>query len=507
MATTTAALICPQGHGPGNPGTRFCTWCGTQLIPPVMPGQQPLVTTVQNPVQMSVQVAPVAQPQPILPVLTQPVAGPEISPAPALPTSFVVPVPAAAPACTVCGDGGLRLSPEDDVCSQCGWLRPLYPGFQLNPAVFLWAQDGQAMSKLQSISTLHSAVRFASDRVGRPWIESTFNGIRLGPRQMPHIWKTAVVAARILGLPKMPDIYISGGSGGSMWDTFTFGSDQSSFIVLGSSILLNFEREDLLFVLAREMGHCRAGHAVWKSVIRFLAGDNSQSGLLSNGLLKALSPSKLVEGAIEIPLMMWSRQSEITADRAGFLAVGSEALARNVLLASSLRSARLIRQVSIEEWMKQEDTSDDQLTRFSEMTTSASMYTTRRLRLLGQAAREASLMQWSQHIQEARKRLPPLPAPPLLAAPRPRAAPQPTAPPAPRVSAPADSIRVICAKCQTGMRIPFSVLRGKPFLNVRCPQCRNVTTLRPKPAAASAPPTPAPAPAKPAAPLPTGAAK
>ncbi len=476
MATTTAALICPQGHGPGNQGTRFCTWCGTQLVPPLAPGQQPPVVPVQPPLQVSVQVAPV--PQPIPPLQTQPVvAAQQFSPVQPPPAAFVVPVPAPAiaSACTLCGGEGARLNPQDEVCTQCSWLRPLYPGYQLDRAVFLWAQDGQAMSKLQKISALNTAVHYVSDRVGRPWIESTFNGIRLGPKQMPDVWKQAVLAARILGLAHLPDVYVSGGS---MWDTFTFGSDKSSFIVLGTAILTNFTGDELLFILAREMGHCSAGHAVWKSVSRFLAGDTSHNGILSNGLLNAINPSKLIEGAVEIPLMAWSRQSEITADRAGLFAIGDEGLARRVLLAWSLRSSRLLKQVNIEEWMKQEDASDDQLTRFSEMTTSSSMYTTRRLRLLGQAAREANLMAWSQAIQPARRKAAPPPSPP----------PKPVAPPpaaaVARPPAPADSIRVVCSKCRTGMRIPFSVLRGKPFLNVRCPQCQNVTTLRPKPAAA-----------------------
>jgi predicted Zn finger-like uncharacterized protein len=125
--------------------------------------------------------------------------------------------------------------------------------------------------------------------------------------------------------------------------------------------------------------------------------------------------------------------------------------------------------------MKQEEESDDKMTRFSEMTTSSSMYTTRRLRLLSQAAREPELMRWSQSVQSARKQFapPPRPAPgSSVAAP-----------------APANSIRVVCAKCQAAMRVPLAVLRGKTSLNVRCPQCQNVLTLRPKPAA----PPPAPA--------------
>ena len=311
------------------------------------------------------------------------------------------------PKCSLCGGDGTHLNPQEDICTQCGWLRPLLPGYQLDRSVFLWAGDGKAMATLQSLPALHAVVKSVSDKVGRPWIESTFNAIRLGPRQLPDVWKQAVLAARILGLPKMPDVYISGDQ---MWNTYTYGTENSSFIVLGTSHLINFANDELLFVLAREMGHCRAGHALWKTVTRFIAGDTSvHSGLLSDGLINAISPTKLIHGALDLPLMAWARQSEITADRAGLLAVGDEALARRVLLAWSVRSARLLQMVNIEEWLKQEDASDDQMTRFSEMTTSSSMYTTRRLRLLGQAAHEPNLMNWSQSIQPVRKKLAPTP--------------------------------------------------------------------------------------------------
>jgi len=202
------------------------------------------------------------------------------------------------------------------------------------------------------------------------------------------------------------------------------------------------------------------------------------------------------------------------------MAVGDEALVRRVLLAWSVRSARLLQQVNIEEWMKQEDASGDAMTRFSEMTTSSSMYTTRRLRLLGQAAREPELMRWSQSIQPVRKKLAPVPVGKITGlgvgtvrvaktgAAGPQKAPGPASGAAAQVSArmpapgtppaPADSIRVACPKCQSGMRIPLAVLRGKPALSVRCPQCKNVFTLRNKSAPSPAAPTAAEI--KPAAP-------
>jgi Zn-dependent protease with chaperone function len=331
------------------------------------------------------------------------------------------------------------------------------------------------MATLRSIGALSAAARAVSDRIGRPWIESTFNGIRLGPKQMPHIWAQAVLAARILGMSYVPDVYISGER---MWDTFTFGSDASAFIVLGTALTTNFQGDDMLFLLAREMGHCRAGHALWKTVIRFLAGDTGpRKGLMSDGALGALSPTKLVESAIEMPLMAWARQAEITADRAGLLAIGDEALVRRVLLAWTLRSSILLRQVNIEAWLEQEEGGEDQLTRISEMTTSSTLYITRRLKLLSRFAKEPDLMRWSQTIRMLR---PPMPA--GLATP----APAPLRPPvaATPITKTSDSLRLTCSKCRTGMLVPFTALRGKETLNVRCPQCRNVITLRKKPAAA-----------------------
>ena len=358
MATAAPALICPQGHGPGVAGSRFCTFCGATLVVPLAPGQavpanpavaQPANASQWQPVNTGPAQANAAAPasmppkapwQPPPATSTQPPPGAPWQPPAGSTTAQAPPAVSApasapanpapistkqAPACKVCRNTGAGLSEDTIVCPECGWLRPLLPGYTLDRSVFLWAQDGQAMTKLQSISALHTAAKSISEKVGRPWIESTFNGIRLGPRQFPDIWVRAVLAARILGLPKMPDVYISGDS---QWNTYTYGTDTSAFVVLGTAILNNFQNDDLLFVLAREMGHCRAGHALWKTVARFLAGDDSvHKGLLSGGVLNAisLSPTKWIQDAVDLPLMAWSRQADITADRAALLAIGDEA--------------------------------------------------------------------------------------------------------------------------------------------------------------------------------------
>ena len=126
------------------------------------------------------------------------------------------------------------------------------------------------MAALRAIKPLNAVAKSVSEKVGRRWIESTFNGVLLGEKQLPQIYAQAVKAARILGMSHMPDVYLSGERS---WDCLTFGTDRDSFVVIGTALAGSFQGADLLFLLAREMGHCRAGHALWKTVIRFFLGE------------------------------------------------------------------------------------------------------------------------------------------------------------------------------------------------------------------------------------------
>jgi Zn-dependent protease with chaperone function len=468
-----------------------------QAARPAFPNQVP-------PYQPNANQAPPYQPnanqfhpqQPVYPAPQnfapgQPVAG--------APFNAQLPVPAqpyamqnvARAYCQTCGGNGMNLDAKILVCSQCRWLRPLAPNYSISCETFVWAQDGAAMAKLRSISTLTSMARTISDKVGRRWIESTFNAIRLNETQLPEVYAAAVQAARIMGMPYMPDVYVSGDR---MWDAMIFGSDDNAFVVLGSALITNFRGDDLLFVLAREMGHCRAGHALWKTVIRFLVGEmGPRSGLMAGGLFsamgKVLSPTQLIESAMELPLLAWARQAEITADRAGLLAVGDEAIARRVLLSWSLKSSMLCQRINIDEWLSQEE-SDDQVTQLSEMLMSSTPYITRRLKLIKKFTYEPQIQYWSGVIKSLRPVVQSLPPAATAAnAPvRPPAPPQNSASqsaPKPSGKANDDSLKLNCGNCKTAMRVPKAALAGKTALNVKCPnpKCGKVITLKKQAAA------------------------
>jgi len=447
---------CSNGHEQPEGGSKFCIYCGVTLSVPPPP---PAVPT--PPVQNVPQMPPQQYPQP-MPAQMQPVPlnyqpqqpyYPQAQYAPAFPP------PIQQVSCYACGGNGVNLPEKAVICSECRALKPIVPGYQVDNSAFAWAADAKAMAVLRSIKPLSLAAKAVSEKVGRRWIESTFNGVQLSEKQMPHIFGQAVRAARILGMPKMPNVYISGERS---WDMLTFGTDHDSFVVIGSALAGNFQGVDMLFLLAREMGHCKAGHALWKTVIRFFLGEQGPAkGFMAGGILaNILSPSALLGGAMEMPLLAWARQAEITADRAGLLAVGSEEIARRVLLSWTLKSSFIFKQININAWLEQQSVDDDSYGKLSELTTTSTPYIGPRLKLLTQFAASQEFKHSLSIISQTIK------------------AGAPKAPPKPREDP--NTLRFKCATCGTPMRIPRKALAGKNDLPVKCPnaKCRAITHLK-----------------------------
>ncbi len=444
---------CQNGHEQPVQGSRFCIFCGVGIV--VLAGGG--ATTPPPATQQTSAPSPPQQqshhPQP--PFQAQP---PQVqhhnTPSPYI--GQPLPQQAQPVSCRTCGGKGAGLADGKVICPECKWLKPLATGYQVDSSAFAWAADAKAMAALRSMKPLNAAARAVSDKVGRKWVEVTFNGVRLGEKQMPHVYGPAVRAARVLGIEYMPDVYLSGER---PWDMLTFGTDKDSFIVVGSALAGNFQGVDMFFLLARELGHCKAGHALWKTVIRFFLGEQGpQKGVMAGGIFNAiLSPTALIGGAIELPLLAWARQAEITADRAGLLAVGKEEIARRVLMAWSLKSSLIYRQLNMDAWIEQQSVDDGDVLRLSELTTTSTPYLGPRLKLLTQYAQSPELQGYLKTIGETIRR---------------------SAPPKP--AAPADNdLRLKCSSCSAPMRVPMSVLAGKTKLSIKCPSasCGKMTSI------------------------------
>lgn len=382
--------------------------------------------------------------------------------------------------CGACGGDGSRLPAHEVYCATCRWLRPLAPDYHMDTQAFLWSLDAQAMTVLESLGPVTAAARALSGRVGRPWFEATVNGIRLSDQQFPDIFALGIRAARIMGLRQMPELYISGEM---LWDAMTLGSDEQAFIVLGS-VLTYFKGDELLYILGREMGHIRAGHVMWRTASKFLTGSTHMNrSVMGAGLLSALTPGKMLENAIDAPIMAWARHSEITADRAGLLVVGNVEVARKVLMTSSLKSFPLFPRINQDDWLRQEEASDDQLMRLSEATMSTSPFLARRMRMLREFASAPHAEAWRAYIAAVAPATEVPPSAPSAAAPAatPGEAPRSTGAVASAPPVPDDAWRFACRTCKTPIKVARSALAGQRVVRVTCPKpgCGTQMNCRP----------------------------
>lgn len=410
------------------------------------------------------------------PVINKPAAPPIVAPyygasqlQTVSPVQTLVSAEEPSPDDKTCWNCGEEFKKGHYVCESCRSIKPIARGHQVDPAQFQWAQDGKAMAKLRSIGPLVSIAKTVSQKVGRPWIEATFNGVRLSYRQMPQVYAMSVQAARILGLKKMPVVYVSGTR---PWDALTFGSDDDAFIVIGSALVSCFQKSELMFLIAREMGHILAGHALWKTVIQFLVGEqNPKAGMMKNGVAGLLDPARWLESAIELPLLGWARQSEITADRAGLLAAASLDQARKVLLSWSLKSPMLYQQINIDAWLEQQDQdSNDESIRLAELVSSSTPYITRRLKLMNEFEASPQVSQFRSYlmqsireqVQKNQQAIESSSSEPALETP--------------------EQIQIPCAACQSIMKLDSSILATNTKLAVKCPNanCEKVQIVKSK---------------------------
>ncbi|MBP3854772.1 MAG: M48 family metallopeptidase [Ruminiclostridium sp.] len=105
-------------------------------------------------------------------------------------------------------------------------------------------------------------------------------------------------------------------------NAFTVGNDEEAFIVLGSMLVRVMSPKQLKFVIGHECGHIAMGHLMWHTAATMAAQlTGSFFGL-----------GAVFAEAVMLALNAWSRRSEITADRAGFLCIDDADVAKRALI-------------------------------------------------------------------------------------------------------------------------------------------------------------------------------
>src|SRR5207253_4158575 len=89
--------------------------------------------------------------------------------------------------------------------------------------------------------------------------------VHVTPKQCHRIYKLFKEAADILDMHE-PDLFLTSNP---TVNAFTFGADRP-FIVLQSALVDLLDEEELMAVMGHELGHIKAGHALYRSIAYFL---------------------------------------------------------------------------------------------------------------------------------------------------------------------------------------------------------------------------------------------
>jgi Zn-dependent protease with chaperone function len=204
---------------------------------------------------------------------------------------------------------------------------------QISPKAYEHPADRAATAALKSIPGLDAVVRklieFRYERAFRQGLMAA--SVRVGPQQLPDLWKRYENVLSTLDMPGLYDLYLTQAP---IANAAAVGS-QHPMIIINSQSLTLFDDVELETVLAHEAGHILSEHVMYQTALMILLQ------LVPVGRVPALAGLPLI--AIRSALLEWFRAAELSADRAATLVNRDPLITARTLmvLAAGVPSSRL----------------------------------------------------------------------------------------------------------------------------------------------------------------------
>jgi Zn-dependent protease with chaperone function len=176
--------------------------------------------------------------------------------------------------------------------------------------------DRSARQQLEVIPLLQPTVKkyltTAAERKPRQALLS--GALRLGPRQLPDIYRRLPPICEAFGIPE-PELFLTRGDANAR----TIGHDRPA-IVIYSRLLEDLADDEIEAILAHECGHILAAHILYRQMAQALIRAAAPGG---PGRSLLTDVPGLASLQIQDALFNWYRKSELTADRAAVAYLGS----------------------------------------------------------------------------------------------------------------------------------------------------------------------------------------
>jgi Zn-dependent protease with chaperone function len=173
------------------------------------------------------------------------------------------------------------------------------------------------------------------------YVQNLGSNIRVGPMQAPKLYQMLRECCEILDIPE-PELYIQQGE----VNAYTSGHNRP-YIVLETGLLGMMDDDEIMAVIAHELGHIKCGHVLYKQIARMISPLIEMVGKITLGV------GNLVGMGIEAALIAWDRKSELSADRAALLTIQDPKPCISMLMKLSGGTRRWNEQLSIEQFLNQ----------------------------------------------------------------------------------------------------------------------------------------------------------
>ena len=211
----------------------------------------------------------------------------------------------------------------------------------IRPIEYIHPEDEAARRNMEAIPGFAAAMKLFM----RYYSEQLFHGlnmankIRLSPKQLPQIYEKLPPICKKLSI-KEPEFYLEMSP---FPNAYAMG-DTRTMITVTSGLLEYLTDEEVSAVIAHECGHIACRHMLYYTMAQLLLQNINNMGLLGD----AITP-------IFWALQYWSRRSELSADRAGAVALGSIERMVEVQIRLAGGPASITKDVNIDEFVKQAD--------------------------------------------------------------------------------------------------------------------------------------------------------
>ncbi|NVB42912.1 M48 family metallopeptidase [Pseudenhygromyxa sp. WMMC2535] len=197
-----------------------------------------------------------------------------------------------------------------------------FPGLQ--GADFMHPWDVQATASLKKVPGFDKLVakvmEYSFERVY--YLQNTADNVRVTPKMFPKLHRYLEWGCKILDIDEPPELYVTLDPA---YNAYTYGHTKP-FMVLTSALLDVLDEREKLFVIAHELGHIKCEHVLYTLVAENLAVLLEAVGRVTLGL------GSLIGAGLALPLLDWYRKAELSADRAGLLAVQDPQVALSVFM-------------------------------------------------------------------------------------------------------------------------------------------------------------------------------